>query len=39
MGYYANTGAEFGSVLPKPGEEEAWVAGLKKEVRDRYGLY
>ena len=31
--------AEFGSILPKPGEEEAWVAKLPKEVRDRYGLY
>lgn len=31
--------SEFGSVLPKPGEEGKWVAGLGKEVRDRYGLY
>ena len=31
--------AEFGSILPQPGEEEAWVAQLSKDVRDRYGLY
>ena len=35
----ADKTAEFGSILPKPGEEEAWVARLPKEVRDRYGLY
>ena len=35
----ADKTAEFGSVLPKPGEEDAWVKGLGKEVRDRYGLY
>ena len=31
--------AEFGSILPNPGEEEAWVKQLSKEVRDKYGLY
>jgi phenylpyruvate tautomerase PptA (4-oxalocrotonate tautomerase family) len=31
--------AEFGSILPEPGQEKAWVEKLPKEVRDRYGLY
>ncbi|KAK5170959.1 uncharacterized protein LTR77_004103 [Saxophila tyrrhenica] len=31
--------AEFGSVLPEPGQEKAWVEAIPKEVRDRYGLY
>ena len=35
----ADKTAEFGQVLPEPGQEEAWVARLPKEVRDRYGLY
>ena len=35
----ADKTAEFGRVLPEPGQEEAWVARLPKEVRDRYGLY
>ena len=35
----ADKTAEFGSILPKPGEEAAWVNGLSKDVRDRYGLY
>ena len=35
----ADKTAEFGQVLPEPGQEEAWVAKLPKEVRDRYGLY
>ncbi len=39
--YICNTDktSGFGSVLPKPGEEEEWVATLDKDVRDRYGLY
>jgi phenylpyruvate tautomerase PptA (4-oxalocrotonate tautomerase family) len=32
----ADKTAEFGEVLPEPGQEEAWVARLPKEVRDRY---
>ena len=35
----ADKTAEFGQVLPEPGQEEAWVARLPKEVRARYGLY
>lgn len=35
----ADKTSEFGSVLPKPGEEEAWVNSLSEEVRKRYGLY
>lgn len=31
--------AEFGAVLPEPGQEAEWVAKIPKEVRDRYGMY
>lgn len=30
--------AEFGSLLPAPGEEEGWFAKLPREVKGRYGL-
>lgn len=31
--------AEFGQVLPAPGEEEAWIAKIPQEVKDRYGMH
>lgn len=30
--------AEFGSLLPAPGEEQEWYAALPQSVKDRYGL-
>ena len=31
--------AEFGSVLPEPGEETKWFAALPDEVKERYDLH
>lgn len=30
--------AEFGAVLPEPGQEKAWAQALPSEVRERYGI-
>lgn len=30
--------AEFGSLLPAPGDEKEWYAALPQEVKERYGL-
>lgn len=30
--------AEFGSLLPAPGEEKEWFAALPQEVKERYGF-
>lgn len=30
--------AEFGSLLPAPGEEKEWYAALPQQVKERYGL-
>ena len=34
----ADKTAEFGAVLPEPGQEKAWVEKLPKEVKQRYGI-
>ena len=34
----ADKTAEFGAVLPEPGQEKVWVEKLPKEVKERYGI-
>lgn len=34
----ADKTAEFGAVLPEPGQEKAWMEKLPAEVKRRYGI-